>query len=227
MAGSLEIRPFIPTTEAFKGREKIYTLDHIPRMQHILADLSSDTVGGEPFRAKLREAGSFLAKAYSIIETGTSSGAFIRTVYPTPLIMGIPRGGNPLAEGVRSEFPNSTYLLTNAGDKQRPDEPLLPDNFPSGSPILLVDTVIGSGETMMRHLDALEKKTPNIPVFLLSALALLDYQGFGLSRLFSNYPNLTAIICRLETKAEWKERKEGKHLYVHGIGSVGDLVSVT
>lgn len=145
------------------------------------------------------------------------------------MIVGIPRGGIPLAEGVRSELPHTSYFLTNAGDDKRPDEPLFPDNFPTGpanSPLVLVDTAIGSGATIMQHLDAYDEINPGAPVVVLSAIALLDHEGHGLSRLFSSYPDLTVITCRPETKAEWHVRADGKHLYVDGIGSVGDLVSV-
>lgn len=69
MAKNPEFRKVIPPTEVFKGQERIYTLDHIPHVQRALDAIRSDSVGGEPFRATLRELGGLLGKAYLGVQT--------------------------------------------------------------------------------------------------------------------------------------------------------------
>jgi uracil phosphoribosyltransferase len=228
------------SSETFAASRKIYTLDHLPRMQGLLSAVRTDTVGGEPFRASLKNIGSILAGEYKRLfqtpaqETGhRQSKSLPTTVFPAPLIIGIPRGGTPLAEGVLSALPNASYFLTNAGDERDSNQPLFPKTFTTDSTsqdILIVDTVVGSGGTVLRHLEALKEMNidTSARIFLLSTIALSDYQGYGLRGLFSYYPDLTVITGCLEKKAEWKDRHNGEeeHLYVHGIGSVGDLVSV-
>lgn len=114
--------------------------------------------------------------------TGEATGDQITPGYE-PIIVAMLRSGLFLAEGLWETIDRAGFLLL-----QNRIDPVM---FPTKRSIVLVDSIVNTGGSMRRVLDAIGNRDK--PVFAIIGIA---YQG-GLHALISDYPAVTFVVGRV------------------------------
>ncbi|MGH7203731.1 MAG: phosphoribosyltransferase, partial [Candidatus Levyibacteriota bacterium] len=138
------------------------------RLRLLVNKICKNREGGYVYRKSLVESGEILGK-----EILTQ---FIRPGRSTVAIVGIPRGGKPLANGIKNEIPQAELLFTNDGAFRDADKELLQENKLSENVefVIVVDTVVDLGTTVQRTLRFLYDKYPAKTYILVSLITAYD-----------------------------------------------------
>lgn len=210
--------------------ERLVTFDHQILTRQLLYKIRSEGSGGPQLVDEIRTLAAIIGQSWlhtynrcdSVIEDGPYGQIERPVITNPPTIIGIPRGGVPMAEGVSMVSPDSQLLFTNAGKNKDPNKRLLPENLPTKtSHIIICDTVVGTGDTVANTIQELSIFFPTINISLFSAIA----SEVGTRRLSNEFPNLTIYAACLESKYELINIDGKSVFFVHGIGDVGDMVS--
>lgn len=187
-----------------------------PRIAELGEILCIDRIGGANFHDELHEVGALMGE---ILSTGGEESEHEPT-----LIIGIPRGGTPLAEGVRDAFSSAELVITNDGKNADPNKSLLEIDESLGNTklIFVVDSVVDLGSTAERTIRAVYSKFPDSTIRVISLISSVD-GAFRLERMFPRLRHYTAI---LEKETRWiPVDKNVNHRIIPKIGDVGELVS--
>lgn len=187
-----------------------------PRIAELGKSLCIDRVGGVNFHDELHAVGVLMGE---ILSTRTE-----RNEPESTLIIGIPRGGTPIAEGVREAFPRAKLALTNDGKNADPNKPLLEidESLRDTKLIFVVDSVVDLGSTAERTIKVAYSNFPDSTVAVVSLISSVD-GAFRLERMFPRLKHYTTI---LEQETCWiPVDKNVNHRIIPKIGDVGELVS--
>lgn len=187
-----------------------------PHIAELGESLCIDRVGGANFHDKLHEVGALMGE---ILSTGDEESEHGHT-----LIIGVPRGGTPLAEGVRDAFPSAELILTNDGKNADADKPFIEIDESLGNTrlIFVVDSVVDLSSTAERTIRAVYSKFPDSTIRVVSLISSVD-GAFRLERMFPRLKHYTTI---LEKETRWLPvDKNTNHRIIPRIGDVGELVS--
>lgn len=205
--------------EQFYGLKRIRTFENHTQAGRVLSAIRTDETGGQPFRAKLAELTTIMVREWQEIIPLESANSH------EPLIsIAIPRGGSPMGTGLKEIFPLSSHFESNDGINRDATRSLLPPDFPRRpiDHVVIADTVIGTGTTIERTIEAI-KNLARVKYFHIFTAVASDY---GLKQLFQKYPfGLRVCAGCVETKFEWVIKDGKPVLFVAGIGDAGDLVS--
>ncbi len=187
-----------------------------PRIEELGNSICQNRLGGEIFRDELHEVGILMGKGLPLDAQQAES--------ESAMIIGIPRGGVPLAEGVKQSLPNAQLFFTNDGKNADPYRPLLALDTPEGYPnlILIIDTVVDLGSTDERTVREAYSQFPNSTISIISLITSVD----GAFRLENTFPNLKHYTAIVEKETRWIElSKNINRRIIPKIGDVGELVS--
>lgn len=204
---------YLSSGEFSHPRLSVY--QNFPGVAQLLVDIKNDRIGGAPLRDNLRAVAGQMGRGWGLQSGGQPNGT----------IIGIPRSGVPMAEGLSAVFPGYSYALANDGATRDSGRPIIPDDLDMKrqANILVADSVIVTGKTIAKTVVALlEKSTDpgNITVF--SAFAAAE----GLHALLKIFPGLSINI------GSFAKSKQNFDLYrfqsatvLDGISNLGELVS--
>lgn len=187
-------------------------------VKRILHSIRNDNRGGRAFRSNLKRLAFILGS--NLVREWKS----VVSINNFPVIIDIPRGGEPFGEGLKVLFPASFHCHTYYDSRIKPEMFLLPANFPKAElqNVIIADTVLATGQTIEKAIRAIRKVIRAKHIFVITGVASL----VGIRFLTRKYPDLLIYAGCIETKYKWL-KKDGKLiLQVHGIGDVGELVSV-
>lgn len=186
-----------------------------PQIKRLADQVCQDRIGGDTFRKKLKEVGLLFGE---YISTYASSHQINEVI-----IVGIPRGAVPFAEGIHQSLPLSRLFYTKKSDTQNP---IFEKNLPTSHNVLFVlaDTVVDTGSTAESSLRFMYENYPNSKIVLVSMIAAAD----GAFRLDQTFPNLTHITSKITTDVAWVQLNSAiNHRIIPQIGDVGELASKT
>lgn len=187
-----------------------------PQLKKLSELLCLDRKGGKTFRDNLLSAGMLLGRGLKDI-TSKVNEKFIA-------VIGIPRGGISLAEGICKSIPKSNLFYTNDGRNSDSKKPLLLQSnfFQKCQLIIVADTVVDLGTTAERTLRFLAQNYTESIIVLVSLITSVD-GAYRLEKTFSNLEHYTSII---EKNIIWVEiAKNINRRMLPIIGDIGDLVS--
>ena len=127
---------------------------------------------------------------------------------PSALIVCIPRGAYPFAEGARTIIPHADVLVTNDGGL-RTDGPLIPDGVPirQVGTLVIADPVLDTGATLDRTLAGLDRRIERDRLIMLSVISHPDTAR----RVLQQYPDLHLITADTEDKFIPAPDGRGRH----------------
>jgi uracil phosphoribosyltransferase len=186
-------------------------------VENLLKMISLDKIGGETFRKTIYSLGVICGKVIKKrIEIPNANNSSI--------IIGIPRGGIPFANGIGSTISNSKVIFSNDGVNKISDQPLLLKNIFTeiNSTVILADPIVNSGLTVEKTLEIIYKN-PNVKTVIMASI--MDTPD-GAHRLENMFPKLYHYTFSIETDLSWIAITERiKQRRITRIGDVGDLVS--
>lgn len=189
-----------------------------PQLKNLSKLLCVDRKGGKEFRNNLFSVGMLLGKGLKDLTSKVNEKLIA--------VIGIPRGGIPLAKGICKSIPKSRLFYTNDGKNTDSKRPLLLHNnfFQKCQLIIVADTVVDLGVTAERTLRFLAQNytdTESI-IVLISLITSVD----GAHRLEKTFPKLNHYTSILEKNTLWIEATNNiNRRIIPKIGDVGELVS--
>lgn len=211
--------------------QRLEGFENHPGVQQLLFGIRSEKEGGINFRTRLATLGSIMAsrwlEKYGQIESRLVDAPYGEIAEPAitnpPIVISVPRGGTPMAEGVNLIIPNAMHFATNDGAKKDIQKPLLPENFPNGviNDVLICDTVVGTGKTIHKTIKTILEFISTENFFLLAAVVSEE----GAKYLLKEHSNLHVYVACVESKYQWVNIGDKQVFFVHGIGDAGELVS--
>lgn len=187
-----------------------------PRLKKFSKLLCVNRKGGKEFRDNLFSAGILLGRGLKDL-TSKVNGKLIA-------VIGIPRGGIPLAKGICKSIPGASLFYTNDGKNADSKKPLLlHDNFLQEYQLIIVaDTVVDLGVTAERTLRLLVQNYTESIIVLVSLITSVD----GAYRLEKTFPKLSHYTSMIEKNTLWiKVTRNINRRIIPKIGDVGELVS--
>jgi len=187
-----------------------------PKLEELCELLCLDRKGGGAFRDNLLNAGLLLGKGLKDLTSEFNKKLIA--------VIGIPRGGILLAEGICRSIPKSSLFYTNDGKNSDPKKTLLlHKNFLQKCQlIIVVDTVVDLGTTAERTLRFLVQNYKENVIILISLITSVD----GAYRLEKTFPKLSHYTSMIEKKTLWiKVTKNINRRIIPKIGDVGELTS--
>ena len=183
------------------NHEKLVIFDNEAVTKQLLYEIRSEQVGGQHFANNIRVLAALMGQNWLYMHS-----PFVTS---PPIIIGIPRGGTPMAEGVKKVSPESPLVFTDARGKQNPNRKLLPENSPKETrDIIICDTVVGTGNTIANTIQELKRSFPATNISLFSTVA----SEFSVGRLSDEFPNLEIYTACVEAKYEWVNR-DGRQVF--------------
>jgi len=204
--------------ENIKGLEfshpRLKICSDLPGIDSLLSSIRADRSGGEPLRQNISAVAEIMGRDW------------VSENYPgrAGTIIGIPRSGVPMGNGLNAVFPGYDYLLSNDGGNRDEGQPILPNNLSINGPNLLVtDSVIVTGRTVALTLSAALSKASSLErVTVFAAFA----SAGGLINLLKIFPELEINIGSIaRTKQHWDVHRWKSSLTLEGIPNLGELVS--
>lgn len=204
--------------DQFYGPKKVKVLggEH-PGLDHILSVVRKDETGGEPFRRNLAVLTTIMGEKWHKDIDIEGSGESVITI-------AIPRGGIPMGMGLRQVLSTYSHFESNDGKNRDTTKPLLPKDFPHRSidHVIIADTVIGTGQTIIRTVEEISRVAGVRFFHILSIVT----SSFGIQEILRARPyGLRICSACIETKFEWVIKDGKPVLFVAGIGDAGELVS--
>lgn len=196
-------------------RLRVYS--NLPELNPILSSIRADRSGGTPLRNNIAAVGEIMGREWQ-------SGNGLRR---DGMIIGIPRSGIPIGDGLRTVFSGYNYYLSNDGANKNTSQPILSDDlsFDSTTNLLIADSVIVTGTTIAQTLKAALSKTRSIDkMAVFSAFASTD----GIVNLLNMFPGLEINIGSFaKIKQHWDIHRWKLSPTLEGIPNIGELVSRT
>lgn len=186
-----------------------------PRLKELSKLLCKDRKGGEAFRDNLFNAGILLGRGLKDLTFKVNERLIA--------VIGIPRGGIPLAKGICKSIPKSSLFYTNDGKNADSKKSLLLENFLQKCQLIIVaDTVVDLGVTAERTLRLLAQNYIESIIVLVSLITSVD----GAYRLEKTFPKLNHYTSILEKNTLWIEASKNiNRRIIPKIGDVGELAS--
>lgn len=187
-----------------------------PRIKRLNKLICQDRKGGKIFRENLFNVGILLGIGLRSVTSRIGENSIA--------VIGIPRGGVPLAKGICKSISKSKILYTNDGKNVNSKKPLITynDSLQKCKIIVVADTVVDLGVTAERTLRFLIQNYTGSAIVLVSLITSLD----GAHRLEKTFPKLSHYTSMIEKKTTWiKVTKDINRRIIPKIGDVGELVS--
>ncbi len=200
----------------FGSNNRLIVCKDNPAIEQLVYQIRQEKTGGQPLRKRL------FAIAQMLVNV--RDGQQQPIVEDNSVIIGIPRGGVPMYEGVKSIHSQSPSYLMNAGAKRDSLRQLLPVDFPrdqSFEEALINDAVIITGKTIDETVQSILAKSRVNRISVFTVIALKE----GVDLLLSRYPSLTIFAGDIEIKAiqRWDPYRF-KLIKTINIGNIGQLV---
>lgn len=186
----------------------------LPGINPLLSSIRADRSGGGPLRQNISAVAEIMGRDWASENYPGRNGT----------IIGIPRSGVPMSDGLNAVFPGYDYLLSNDGGNRDEGQPILPDDLSiNGSNLLVTDSVIVTGRTVALTLSAALSKARSIErATVFAAFASVG----GLINLLEIFPQLEINVGALaRTKQHWDVHRWQSSLTLEGIPNLGELVS--
>jgi hypothetical protein len=187
----------------------------LPGINPLLSLIKTDRNGGEALRQNIFATAEIMGRRWQSENCPERNG----------MIIGIPRSGIPMSDGLRAVFSKYNYCSSNDGANKDVDQPVLPDdlNFDSVANLLIADSVIVTGATVTQTLKAALSKARSIDrIAVFSVFASAD----GIMNLFDVFPGLEINIGSFaKTKQHWDIHRWKLSTTLEGIPNIGQLVS--
>jgi len=195
----------------FLMKKNVNILDYNLIISNHISSIRKSTKGGYSFRAHLNEL------AFSMLTEYYKFNSYILPDF----ILDVPRGGTPMSKGCKRFYNSIPIIQANSGANCNPLLPLIPAELPIvNNGIIIVDSIIASGKTLINILDELCIKI-SVPITILSAIAT----PLGIDAILAKYPDVYIISGTLEPECNWVTIKNKKVLFVSNVGDIGELVS--
>jgi hypothetical protein len=186
----------------------------IPGLFPLLSAISTDRTGGVLLRRNISAIGEIMGRDWRSENSTGGGGA----------IIGIPRSGTPLSNGLQAAFPGYAHMLSNDGGTRDEGQPILPHDLVLNEPsILIADSVIVTGTTVALTLSAALSRARSVKrIVVFSAFAAID----GVENLFDVFPGIEINIGAFApTRRNWDTHRWRTTLTLSGIPNFGELVS--
>ncbi|MBI3236603.1 MAG: uracil phosphoribosyltransferase, partial [Chlamydiales bacterium] len=148
------------------------------------------------------------------IQTLTGGIASVEVLVEEPVLVTILRAGLPLCQGVQNIFPKApTGFIAMSRDEKtflaKLEYVALPDM--KGKSVVLIDTMIATGGSILDAIEILEKRLPK-QIIVLGAIA----SSSGIARIQKAYPHVELITAAIDPLLN------EKGYIVPGLGDAGD-----
>jgi uracil phosphoribosyltransferase/phosphoserine phosphatase/adenylate kinase len=107
------------------------------------------------------------------------------------LIVALMGGGEPMAFGINDAFPLATFLHARSPDDIEPEH--LQDN----EAVVLVDSLINSGKTIMEFVQAIRKMHATIRIVVAAGIVQAEFMSGGELEALGRYGNVSLIALQL------------------------------
>jgi len=199
----------------FPRDPRVRTYECFPQVKDLVEAIRADRVGGEPLRQRFRALAQIM---------GTNWLDEKEHPQPFSTIIGIPRSGIPMAEGLRQIIPFQAMIQANLGlNRNLTAAPLDLGRSDYGNDFVLADSVIFSGRTLLEILECLREQNDAANITIFAALASPE----GLERVLRRYPDINFQIAQIEphTRSYWDHQLYRVVTTMSGVGNFGQLVS--
>lgn len=186
-----------------------------PQIKRLSKFICQDRKGGKIFRENLMNAGILLGMGLADLTLKIDKDLIA--------VIGIPRGGVSLAEGIYKSIPKSKIFYTNDGKNVNSKKPLLryDHSLEKCQLIIVTDTVVDLGVTAERTLRFLIQNYTRSVIVLVSLVTSLD----GAYRLEKTFPRINHYTSMVEKNTIWVKVTENiNRRIIPIIGDVGELV---
>lgn len=188
---------------------------NLPGLSHLLTSVQYDRSGGEPLRRNMTAIAEIIGREWRSENSRGGNG----------VIIGVPRSGVPMSDGLKTVFPEYNYLLSNSGANQDANQPILPSDltFNGSTNLLIADSVIVTGGTIAEILRTAQSGTISFnQIAVFAAFASTE----GVTTLLKIFPELKIDIGSfVSTKQNWDFYRWKSHLTLDGMPNFGELVS--
>jgi uracil phosphoribosyltransferase len=164
-------------SQSFTGIPSITVIDTTeePAAKVLTAPTRNNNISGPALRETHRKIGHHLAiqevtkviglETYKIphVQGGTTPGHRLLHEEQT-LIVALMRGGEPMAFGVNDAFPSAMFLHAD------PPEDIKPEHLKGVITIILVDSVINDGNTIVKFVKAIRRQHATIRIVVVSGV---------------------------------------------------------
>lgn len=183
---------------------KLIVCNNLPGVPELITQIRADRIGGQPLRDRLYILAKIMGEYWQECNPVRNNGA----------IIGIPRSGISMSEGLRDLLPNYSYYFgfgSNGLEKgQRPES------------ILIADAVINTGETIIEVMRSLQIDGRQNNFFVFSVVVTEQ----GINKLLSAYPDLIIYAGEMEkTVSIFDHYRRRLVTTIPNIGNIGALVS--
>jgi len=196
---------------------RLRVCSNLSGLNPILSSIRADRSGGTPLRNNISAVGEIMGRKWQSENDLGQDG----------MIIGIPRSGIPMGDGLRTVFSGYNYYLSNDGANKNTSQPVLPDDlsFDRVTNLLIADSVIVTGTTIAQTLRAALSKIRSIDkIAVFSAFASAE----GIMNLLDMFPELEINIGSLaKIKQHWDIHRWKLSPTLEGIPNIGELVSRT
>lgn len=186
----------------------------LPGLSPLLSSIRTDLSGGIPLRRNISAIAQIMGSEWQSENYPGRGGT----------IIGIPRSGIPMSDGLKMVFSGYEYLKANDGADRDEGQPILPDDLVINGPNLLIaDSVIITGTTVALTLSAALSKVRSIDqIAVFSAFSSVG----GVINLLDMFPGVEINIGSFaKTKQHWDTHRWKTSIILDGIPNFGELVS--
>lgn len=211
--------------------QNIYTGDYISLQQtgltlyhdvlgvsSLVSAICSDRIGGEPLRQNITS----LAQAMG--QTWKSQTVFEQD--DNGVVIGIPRGGVHMGNGLHNLVPHYTHIDANQGLQRVADKPVVSlDHIGAQAKhVLIGDTALFTGRTVAKTLEAVSTQvSPETHILVFIAIAYLP----GIMQLVARFPHVDFSVAHVETETRPVYNPQYWRVFqtLANVGDIGQLVS--
>lgn len=186
----------------------------LPGMSPLLAFIRADRIGGEPLRQNISSTAQIMGREWLSEKNQGKSG----------LVIGIPRGGRYMGIGLSKVTPMYKSIETNHGIDRDPNAPIVQLDVIKPQKILIADTALFSGKTVMNTLECiLPQVTENTEISVFIAIAFI----LGLQQVCGRFGNVNFYVGEIEMKSRPIYDPHFVRLFqtLANMGDIGELVS--
>ncbi|OAT12250.1 hypothetical protein BDBG_07624 [Blastomyces gilchristii SLH14081] len=170
----------------------------------LMTPMRDATVAGPALRAAHRRTGNYLAIKY-LIDTigseefstrhvqGQTAKRFRLLHEEQTLIVPLMRGGEPMAQGVSKAFPLAALVHAHAPTDI--DGSYLESRFT----IILVDSVVNSGKTILQFVQHIRKLRGSIRIVIIAGVIQAQFLNLDFTGVLVPYEHLDFVAIRLST----------------------------
>jgi uracil phosphoribosyltransferase len=198
----------------FPNDPRVCTYEASPLIAALVAEIRADRTGGSHLRQKFHYLAELMGRNW-LAERG-------ETIRPT--VIGIPRSGVPMSEGLHQFFFSQPLIQANLGfHRNMQISPLTLPRTIDGNEFIVVDSVVLTGQTLLEVLDCLRTQRSSAEVTIFAALASPE----GVRRVIDRFPNVQFQIAMMEshTCSHWNPHTYRLTKTMPNMGNFGELVS--